>query len=94
MNNVDLNKKLNQLKIEDFIWVIYIGIILLSWYSNREEREYFLKGDEKSKERYRTVIIVIFIILLFVYGHFLKDSIDDLMNLTDSDSEEKKKLVI
>ena len=34
MNYDELNKKLEELKIEDFIWVIYIGIIVLSWYSN------------------------------------------------------------
>ena len=42
MNNYKLQNKLVQLKIEDYIWVIYIGIILLSWYSNSLERKYFI----------------------------------------------------
>ena len=33
MNKEELDNKLKELKIEDFIWFIYIGIIILSWYS-------------------------------------------------------------
>ena len=94
MSEVDLNKKMNQLKIEDFIWAVYIGIIFMSWYSNSQEREYYLKGDEKFKCRYRSIIILIFTILLFVYVYFLKDSFDELMSLKSTDTEERKKLVL
>ena len=41
MNYEELNNKLKQLKIEDFIWVIYIGIIILSWYANNLEKKIF-----------------------------------------------------
>lgn len=94
MNNIDLNKKLNQLKIEDFIWLIYIGIIFLSWYANSLERDYYVNNSGLSKGRYRTIMIIIFIVLVAVYSYFFKDSFDDLMNLKDNDSEEKKKLVL
>lgn len=30
--------RLNDIRIENFIWIIYIGIILLSWYSNYKEK--------------------------------------------------------
>ena len=42
MNYNTLNEKLKQLKTEDFIWVIYIFIIFLSWYSNSLERKYYI----------------------------------------------------
>lgn len=38
MNSDELDKKLKQLKTEDFIWLIYIGIIIMSWYSNNLEK--------------------------------------------------------
>ena len=38
----ELEKKLKQIKIENLIWVVYIGIIILSWYSNYLERNYYL----------------------------------------------------
>ena len=58
-----LKEKLNQLKIEDYIWLIYIGIIFLSWYSNSLERNYYIYKNEESKKKYRTIMIIIFSIL-------------------------------
>jgi len=93
MNYDDLNNKLKQLKIEDFIWTIYIGIIFLSWYSNNLERKYFVYNDLVSKEKYRKIIILIFSILIVVYLYFLKDSYEDYKNLKQTDSEQKKQLI-
>ena len=94
MTYEELQKKLKQLDTEDFIWLIYIGIIFLSWYSNSFERKYFLYNDKKSKETYRKLIILIFSILIVVYVYFLKDAFDDLRNLRPTDSYRKRKLVI
>ena len=41
----DVSERLKELKIEDFIWVIYIGIIFLSWIANDLERNFFLNDD-------------------------------------------------
>jgi len=89
----DIDKKLKELKIEDFIWVIYVFIIFLSWYSNSLERKYFLFNDLVSKEKYRKVLILIFSILVVVYLYFLKDSLDDLKDIKETDSKEKKNLI-
>ena len=93
MNNEELNEKLKELEIEDFIWFVYIGIIILSWYSNSLERKYYIYNDEKSKEEYRSIIILIFSILVIVYIYFLYDSYKSLKALKDTDSEKKKELV-
>ena len=93
MVNEELDRKLKQLKIEDFIWVIYIGIILLNWYSNSLERQYFVNNDVQSKEKYRQILILIFSILIVVYLYFLKDSYDDIKNIDLYDSDKKKKLI-
>lgn len=92
MNN-NLEKKLKQLNYEDFIWLIYIGIIFLSWWSNSFERKYFIYNDLNSKNNYKNITILIFSILVIVYLYFLKSSINDIKNLKQSDSKEKKKLV-
>ncbi len=93
MNNDEINKRLKQLNTEDFIWIIYIGIIFLSFLSNSYERKYFIYNDEKSKNKYRNLNIIIFSILVVVYLYFLKNSINDLKNLNANDSEKKKKLI-
>lgn len=89
----DLEEKLKQLKIEDFIWLIYIFIIFLSWYSNGLEKKYFVFKDNNAKEKYQTIMKFIFLILIFVYLYFFNDSFSDYINLKNTDSEKKKRLV-
>lgn len=93
MNYNSLDDKLKQLKIEDFIWLIYIFIIFLSWYSNSLERKYFIYNDVESKDKYRKIIIFIFSILIIVYLYFLKDSYNDIQNLNKYDSLKTKRLI-
>ena len=93
MENETLNDKLKQLKIEDFIWLIYIFIIFMSWYSNTLERKYFIYNDIESKEKYRKIMIFIFSILIVVYLYFLKDSYSDLQNINNYDTPKTKSLV-
>ena len=94
MHNEELNNKLKQLNTEDFIWLVYIGIIILSWYSNNLERRYFLSNNYNCKKNYQMIMRIIFSILIVVYLYFLKNSLDDFRNLKLTDSIKKKKLVI
>ena len=82
--------RLEDIKIENFIWVIYIGIIILSWYANSKEKKFILYNDEKSREEYQGLLILIFSILLFVYYYFTKDSYSDLKKLNYYDTDKKK----
>ena len=93
MYNKEVEDKLKQLKIEDFIWVIYIGIIALSYYSNYLEKKYYVYNDLNSKDKYRSIMILIFSILIIVYYYFLSDSYKSIKNLDDCDTEKKKRLV-
>lgn len=94
MKSRELSEKLKELKIEEFIWIIYIGIIALSFYSNYFERKYFLNNDLTSRENYRTLLIIIFSILIVVYLYFLKDSYDSLKQLKVKDTYNKKILTL
>ena len=93
MSNKDIEEKLKQLKIEDFIWVIYIGIIFMSWYSNYLERNYYIYNNLSSKQKYRHINEIIFTILIVVYLYFLKGSYDEIKKLKMTDSIKKKNLV-
>lgn len=94
MDSFNLEEKLRQINTEDFIWVIYLFIIFLSYYSNNLERKYFIFQNSEDKTKYRQVLVTIFFILLIVYIYFLKDSFNDLKKLKESDSPKKKKLTI
>ena len=89
---MDLSEKLKEFKIEEIIWIIYIGIIILSFYSNNLEKEYFINNNEVAKEKYRNIMILIFSILIVVYYYFFKSSYEDYKKLKDSDSNEKRNL--
>jgi len=93
MNYNEVKERLKELKIEDFIWLIYIGIIFFSWIANELEKKYFVNNDLESKEKYRTIQIIIFIILVIVYSYFFNSSINDIKNLKENDSDKKKLLV-
>ena len=94
MDYEDINSKLKEINTEDIIWVIYLGIIFLSFYSNSLERKYYVKKDKIAKEKYQKIMIFIFAILFIVYIYFLKGSIDSLRKLKPTDNPKRKKLVM
>ena len=44
--NKDKLSKLEDIREENFIWIIYLIIIILSYYANSKETEYLLFDDE------------------------------------------------
>ena len=88
----DRLEKLKRIKIENYVWVIYIGIIILSWYANYKEKYYLLYNDQKSKREYRNLLILIFSFLIVVYFYFTKEGYEDIKNLNIYDSLRKRKL--
>ena len=88
----DRLEKLNKIKIENYVWVIYIVIIILSWYANYKEKNYLLYNDQKSKREYQNLLIFIFGVLLVVYLYFTIDGYEDIKNLNIYDSLKKRKL--
>lgn len=85
--------KLKDIEIENKIWIIYIGIIILSWYANSKEKTFLLYNDEKTKKEYQNLLILIFSILVIIYYYFAKDSYDKLININEFDSDKKKHLL-
>ena len=85
--------KLKDIEIENKIWIIYIWIIILSWYTNSKEKTFLLYNDEKNKKEYQNLLILIFSILVIIYYYFAKDSYDKLININEFDSDKKKHLL-
>lgn len=93
MDEEKLYKKLKEIKTEDFIWIIYIGIIFLSWYANDLEKNFFIFKNEDSKNKYRHVMILIFSVLVIIYLYFLKDSWDSFKNIDKVNNKKTKELI-
>lgn len=80
---------LEKIKIENWIWVLYLFLIGFSFYSNYLETEYIKTDSCEAKEKYRESLILIFSIALIVYLYFFKDSIESLTTLTSCDDPKK-----
>ena len=93
MNYDEIEEKLKQIKIEDYIWIIYIGIIILSWYANSLERKYIISDSEEFRSKYQSVMIFIFLVLLIIYLYFLKGSYNEYIKLDSCDTDKKKELI-
>ena len=92
--NSKIEDRLKEIKIENFIWLIYLGIIGLSYYSNYLEKDYFINNNIRSKEKYREILIIIFSILLIVYIYFFYDSYSSLKDIEKYSKEKQKKILL
>lgn len=90
--NAEKLDRLKSIKAENFIWIIYIGIIILSWYANSFEKKYILCNDENARKNYQELMILIFSILFIVYLYFTVDSYKDLNNHSMNISNKAKNL--
>lgn len=91
MNNEQLETRLQQIEIENIIWIIYMIIIILSFYANEIEKNYFITQDQNSKKQYRDLMIFIFSILCIIYSYFTYDNWNNIKNLNPTDSADKIK---
>ena len=74
----DIEKRLKQIDVENFVWIIYFFIICLCLISNKYEKRYFCFNDQKSKGSYRKLTIIIFIISVIIYIYFFYDNYKDV----------------
>lgn len=82
--------RLKDIKIENYIWIIYIVIIYFSWIANSKEKNFIINNDSKSKQDYQSIMILIFSILIIIYLYFTLDSYEDVKKLNIYDSLKKK----
>lgn len=83
---------LKKINIENYIWILYLVIIGLSFFANSLEKNFIINNDIKSRDNYRVTNIIIFSIALLVYFYFTYENYKDLKSLNCSDSCKKIKL--
>ena len=54
-----MEDRLREIDEENVIWIIYLGIIALSYYANYKEVKYLMTNNQKEKEEYRTLMIIV-----------------------------------
>lgn len=73
----DFFRKLNLLKQEDFIWLIYFFIITFAIISNKFERNYVITNNQASLNKAKKINSTILIIAFFIYLYFVIVTIDN-----------------
>lgn len=82
---------LNEIETENFIWIIYLLIIGLSFLANSFEKDYYINNNLESKDIYRMINIFIFSVVLVVYLYFFKGNFKVINELSVFDSYKKKR---
>lgn len=80
---------IKQIETENFIWIIYLFIIGISFIANYYEATYYKNGSEISKDKYRILNIFIFSVAFIIYLYFFKGNYDVLKKLNCYDSNSK-----
>ena len=83
-------ERINQIKIENFIWIICIILIGISLYGNYYEEKYFKYYREVDKEKYRSALIFVFSIAMIIYIYFLYDSYQSYVEAKNLDDKSQK----
>lgn len=87
--NENTKKRLKQIEIENYIWIIYIIIIGLSYYGNYLEKDYFINKNINSKNKYQKINAFIFITLIIVYSYFENDALTSFNNKNKSTKQKE-----
>lgn len=83
--NQDLEDKLKQIDLEDFVLIIFIALFIMKMWSNLEEREYRIYNDIEKKKRYHYINEFTFIVAFLIYAYYV---------YRDYNNEEKNHLVM
>lgn len=87
--NMNNNDVLKDIETENFIWIVYLFIIGISFIANNFEKDYFINGSLDSKNKYRIINIFVFTTALVIYFYFFFDNYKTIKNLDCNSSNEK-----
>lgn len=80
---------LKTIKAENYIWILYLVLIGISFLANNQEVKYYLYNDLDAKKKYRALNILVFSVALLVYIYFFNGSYKSVVNLGETDSYNK-----
>lgn len=78
---MNIGIRLNKLKHNDFIWIIYFFIVIAALYANNLEKDYYSTNNISSHKKERIINITILTIAFFIYLYFVLTLTEDLSNM-------------
>ena len=86
---MNIGVKLQRVKEENFIWVVYFFIIIAALLSNAYETYFLETGDYRKEKKFRTLNITIFCVAFFIYLYFVVISYQNVQELRDSSTKKE-----
>ncbi len=87
-NSID-SETLNEVRIEDYIWIIYIFLAVFAIISNHFEKDYLKTHNKKDESIFRTINSEIFIVTFIIYIYFAYINYKHLKNLSPEASDKQ-----
>lgn len=81
---MNIGIKLQRLKTEDMIWVIYLFIAIAALISDKYEKDFLLTNKPSSQKTFKTINITVLTIAFFIYLYFLLINYEDIKSLKRS----------
>lgn len=72
------NRQLQQLKEEDFIWLIYFFIVIFALIANKYEHNYLITKNKCSQKNAQKITTTILVVAFFIYLYFTLTAFDNL----------------
>lgn len=82
--NSNINRRLDRLRTEDYIWYIYVFIAVFALISNKYEKSYVVTKKREDFEKYHTINETLFVVALLIYLYFLYANYEQYKEKRDS----------
>ena len=89
--NDELREHLKKIRVENIVFAIFIILILLAYYANNKEVDYFLNKNETSKKEYYYLQIIIFLIVVIINLYYIVSNYNEVKELNDNVSYKRRK---
>lgn len=82
-----MNNTLNRLKIEDYIWVIFISLSVINMFGDSLQKKYVSTKNPEYQKEANEVFTFTLLATLFIYIYFFKRNYEALENISDENKE-------
>lgn len=86
----ELIDRFKQIDIENNIFVVFLILILLAYYANDREKDYFINGNIKDREEYYYILVFVFLITVVISGYYVYNSFIEVKKIRNDCNFRKK----
>ena len=87
-----MNEKLEEIKIENFIIIIYYILLTIYLFANTIEINYIKYGNDKDREKYRLLLYIVFGTTFIISLFYSIEGIKELQKQNDTEVYKLKEL--